>query len=425
MPQSSIAGVFTADQLAAQQRHRILLIGFNYAPELTGIGPYTTALAEHYAALGHSVRVITGIPHYPEWRPMAVAPMQPGSNPAVSRYSHFIPRRPNAAGRILYEVSWLASAGRALPRSACDVVIGVIPNLAGGMLAWLVGRSFHVPVGLILKDLLGPAALQSGYQGGGAVAGLTTAIERYLIRRADRVAVISDGFLTYLKYAGVESSRVHRVHDWAHATAPTESVSESRARLHWSDGDFVGLHAGNMGQKQGLDNVLDAARLLRGEGVRIVLAGDGNDRPRLLERARQLENDNVSFLPLQAPGQYEGMLRAADVLILNQRASVGEMSLPSKLTSYFAAGRPVVAAVASESPTARLIARAQAGVIVTPDRPAALAEALLMLKARPEIGTGLGSRGKTYAELYLSPEHALSEYEDFLEQLVNGCHMSG
>lgn len=104
-------------------------------------------------------------------------------------------------------------------------------------------------------------------------------------------------------------------------------------------------HAGNMGQKQGVGNVLEAAQLLCGDGVRIVLAGDGNDRQRLLEKACRLEIDNVSLLPLQASGQYEAMLRAADVLILNQRASVGEMSLPSKLASYPEVARRMVAGV--------------------------------------------------------------------------------
>src|SRR2546422_11098784 len=108
----------------------ILLIGINYAPELTGIGPYTTGLADHFAGQGHHVWVITGVPHYPEWR-RGRAPSKGSSNPTVSRQWHFIPRKPTAFGRMLYEASWLISGTRALWVRRPEVVIGVIPSLSG------------------------------------------------------------------------------------------------------------------------------------------------------------------------------------------------------------------------------------------------------------------------------------------------------
>src|SRR5260370_1262187 len=111
-----------------------LLIGIKYATELTGIGPYTTGLADHFAAQGHSVRVITGVPHYPEWR-RGRAPSNGSSNPRVSRQWHFVPRKPTALGRMLYESSWLVSGTRALAVRRPQVLIGVIPSLSGGALA--------------------------------------------------------------------------------------------------------------------------------------------------------------------------------------------------------------------------------------------------------------------------------------------------
>src|SRR5947209_5433679 len=147
----------------------ILLIGINYAPEVAGIAPYTTGLADHFAAQGHSVRVITGLPHYPQWR-RGPAPLNGSSNPNVSRHWHFIPGKPTALGRMLYEASWLVSGTRALAVRRPEVVIGVIPSLSGGVLAWLAGRKFGAPMGLIFQDLMGPAAAQSGYQGGRRVA---------------------------------------------------------------------------------------------------------------------------------------------------------------------------------------------------------------------------------------------------------------
>src|SRR2546425_1124780 len=112
---------------------RIVIFGINYAPELTGIAPYTTELAEHFAQLGHEVQVATGLPHYPQWRRMKVIENGSMDRVAVRRFWHYIPRHANAFGRMLYEVSWMMSASRGLVRGRYDVALGVVPSLSGGM----------------------------------------------------------------------------------------------------------------------------------------------------------------------------------------------------------------------------------------------------------------------------------------------------
>jgi glycosyltransferase involved in cell wall biosynthesis len=299
-------------------------------------------------------------------------------------------------------------------------VIGIVPSLSGALLGWLLGQRMRVPVGILFQDLLGPAAAQSGYRGGRTVAAVTRKLEGAVARRADQVAIVADGFRLYLEDLGVPMTRVLRVRNWDHLAQPLETLDQVRARVGWSSSDFVCLHAGNMGQKQGLDNVLDAADLLRDRHVKIVLAGDGNDRDRLFDRARRLRLDNVCFLGLQAAGYYEAMLRAADVLLLNQRPSVVEMSLPGKLTSYFASGRPVVAAVAIESDAAREVEQAQAGIVLRPGDPAALANALLRLRDAPQAAAEFGSKAQAYAAAHLSPPGVFSAYDEFLQRLLDG-----
>jgi glycosyltransferase involved in cell wall biosynthesis len=174
-----------------------------------------------------------------------------------------------------------------------------------------------------------------------------------------------------------------------------------------------------MGHKQGLDNLLDTAALLRDTGVRIVLAGDGNDRKRLEQRAQGLRLANLDFVELQRPGLWEETMQAADVLLVNQRASVTDMSLPSKLTSYFAAGRPVVAAASAESETAREIGAAEAGVVVPPGDPHAFREAILSLRGDASLAEKLGQHGLVYAENILSPTRVLAEYESFVDDLAS------
>lgn len=375
-----------------------------------------TRLARHLAK-NHSVTVVTGHPHYPSWR-VRHAPPEPAQNPRVIRYRHFVPGRPTTAGRGLYEMSWLGSAGRSLAaRDRYDVVLSCIPTLSAGLLAILAGRRYRAPVGLVFHDLIGAGASQSGVASarmGRSIAG----VEASLARGATRVAVLCEDFVPYLVSRGVQAERLVRFHNWGRLGQADADVEETRRRLGWRPSEFVAIHAGNMGQKQGLENLVDAASRLPDSRVRIVLAGDGNDRANLESQAQTTGMRNLTFLPLQPAGAYESMLAASDVLLLNQRAAVREMSIPSKLTAYFLAGRPIVAAVDTGSAAAREIGRAGAGVVVSPGDPAALASALLALQSTPELRHSLGQNGRRYAETVLHGDADLQDYDDFMSGLI-------
>lgn len=394
---------------------RILLFAINYHPEPTGSAPYMTRLARHLAAT-HCVTVVTGHPHYPSWRVRRAEP-EPAANPRVMRYRHFVPRRPTAAGRALYEMSWLSSAGRSLlERTPYDVVLCCIPSLSAGLLAILAGRRHRVPIGLIFHDLIGAGASQSGVASARMGRSLAAA-EASLARGASRVAVLCEDFIPYLQSRGVPPERLFRFHNWGRLGEANAGVEETRRRVGWAPSEFIALHAGNMGQKQALENAVDAAARLP-TGVRVVLAGDGNDRPHLEARAQRAGIRNLAFLPVQAAGDYESMLAAADVLLVNQRPTVTEMSIPSKLTAYFRAGRPIVAAVDLESAAAREIGRAQAGRLVPAGDAATLADAILRLKASPEIRQKLGENGRRYAQDVLYASADLDDYDRFIAELA-------
>jgi len=400
---------------------RILITSAYYWPEAAGNAPYVTGLTEYLVARGHDVVVVTGFPHYPEWRSTArgrLAAQESHAGAEVRRRWHYVPKAQSARTRGVYELSLCASGLTAVPKRRPDIVLGIVPTLSGAVLARAASALYRRPYALLFQDLLGPAAWQSGIDGGTRIASIVERMELWLVRRAAGVIVIADGFGRYFEARGVPHERIHRVRNWAQNSHDPQPVEETRRRLGWGDDDFVCLHAGNMGRKQGLQNVLEAAATLRDAKVRIVLAGDGNERIRLEEEARQRMLANLSFLPLQPPGEYEAMLCAADLLIVNQRASVGEMSLASKLTSYFIAGRPVIGAVADASETAQELRSAGAGILIAPDDPTALAEAILHLMTEPGLAATYAENGRRYAQEHLSPESVLAEYEVLLESLV-------
>ena len=239
-----------------------------------------------------------------------------------------------------------------------------------------------------------------------------------MARRAAAVGVIAAGFGPYFVAQGVDPARIYRLRNWSQDAAPSETVSQARARLGWGADEFICLHAGNMGHKQRLENVLDAAAAIRDPRTRIVLAGEGNERQKLEGIARARNLTNVSFVPPQPTGLYESMLCAADVLIVNQRASVGDMSLASKLTSYFMTSRPIVASVAATSETGREVDAAGAGILASAEDPAALAAAITWMREHPGEAAGLGAAGRAYAEENLTPGSVLAGYEAFVDRIA-------
>ena len=277
-----------------QARLRVLIIGINYRPELTSVGPYTAGLAEQLAARGDEVTVLTGLPNYPAWRiargtPRALLRSETIRGVTVIRAAHYVPAAQSAIKRGLYEGTFgltglLASLRFARP----DAILGIVPSLSGGVLARLTGQRLRVPYGLLFQDLMGRAARESGIAGGGAVAKATTAAEAWAARRARAIGVVSEGFTSYLVSLGIPERRIAHIPNWTILEPPAMTAPETRARFGWAGGDQIVLHAGNMGLKQGLEQVVEAARTAaeRGDPVRFVFSGGGNQAGAIRAAAR-------------------------------------------------------------------------------------------------------------------------------------------
>ena len=406
---------------------KILIVGINYRPETTGIAPYTSDIAEHFAAAGHRVTVITGFAHYPAWRlergERRMRATEERGGVRVLRRRHFVPETQSAFRRAAYEGTFLIHGALSRPERP-DVVFGVVPSLSGGMLARVFAARAGAPYGLIFQDLMAPAARQSGIEGGAQVAGVTAALERWAVGRARTVAIASDSFEPYLRGLGVPDDRIVSLPNWSHHRATTADRAATRARLGWPIDQTIVLHAGNMGNKQGLGQVVQAARRADelGAPVRFVLMGDGSQRAALEADARGVER--LQFLPFQPEDQVADILDAADQLLVSERSSVIDMSLPSKLTAYFAAGHAIVAAVPRDGSTAREVLRAGAGVIVPIGDPDSMNRMVADLRADPPRMAALGHAGRVYAASTLDLPTALARVDALLAQTLGTQHVA-
>ena len=272
-------------------------------------------------------------------------------------------------------------------------------------------------VGVVVQDLYSRAAVEAGsLSRSEAIA--TRLLERRLLRAADGVVAIHESFRRSLVELGVDDSRITLIRNWTHTGAATQAPADVRRALGWRDDEIVAVHAGNLGAKQGLENVVDAARLAerRSLSVRFVLLGDGHQREHLRQLGRGLST--LQFVDPLPDGVFESALAAADVLVLNERPEIAEMCVPSKLTSYFAAGRPVVAATSPRSAATVEVRASGGGVCVAPGSPGALLDAVVAIGGDGEAAVALGAQGQLFADTALAESAARRAYVEWVERLA-------
>lgn len=405
---------------------RILVVSIHYAPEAAGNAPYVTGFAEYLAYLGNDVHVLTGMPCYPSWRVnreyrRMVWRRERLNGVTVHRRRQYVPRSPSVLRRALMETTARVTGSVAVTTVAADVVVGVVPTVADGLIAASIARSRGIPYGLVFQDLVSVGASQSGVASH-HLTPLLTRLERHMVSRAATVGIVANGFRSHIEALGVPPYRIIRLRNWNRLDPSSQDPWATRRLLQLPEDTVLCVHAGNMGAKQALKNVIECARLAqeRCPRLRFLLLGDGSQRVALTRQIEQYQLWNTTLMDPQPDHAYSNILRAADILILNQRHTLTDMSLPSKLTAYFAAGRPIVAAVRSESEAAREVQAAQAGIICDPEAPSGMLRVLEDLADDPSRRERLGASGARYCRRHLEPPGALSQWVQMVESLAAG-----
>jgi colanic acid biosynthesis glycosyl transferase WcaI len=405
---------------------RILVLGTNYTPEKTAIAPFTTGLCEHLAEKGHDVTVVTAFPYFPEWR------VQEGyrghlyktelvKKVRVRRVWHFVPSRAsNLLQRLAHDLSFTFNAfWAALFTWDFDVLYCSFPPPTLALTAYVLAKLHGKPYVIKLADLASDAALATGILKEGFAVRLARAIEGFAYRNADVVVCLCQPFIERLVSRGIDRQKLQLIPDWGDTQGvfPILNATTFRSANGFSSGQFLVMHTGNMGKKQDLMNLVRAAELSKDRAELMwLLVGQGEERSAIEEALNHRRLKNIRLLPLQPAEALAEMYSAADVLVLNQRAAVVDAVIPSKLLTYMAAGRTVLAAVSDKSETARYIERAECGLIVHPEDPAALVDAVLALRKAPALRERFGTNARAYVVQHFTKEKVLREYDLFFSR---------
>jgi colanic acid biosynthesis glycosyl transferase WcaI len=374
------------------------------------------------AEAGFDVRVITAFPHYPAWAisegysGRTVTEMLSGVH--VKRVRPFMPSKLNGLNRLFLEVRFGVRAVFS-KWGKPDVLVLVSPALFATAVVLIRARlSINRPSIVVwVQDLYSLGVTETGALGG--LGGRAMAIfESVVLNRADLVVAIHNRFKRYISSAlDVPEEKIAVVRNWTHLPSISVNRVDYRTKFGWGD-ETVVLHAGNMGAKQALENVVAAARLadVDESPVRFVLLGNGNQREAIVARA--VGAVRIEFLGSLNDEDFQGAMSAADILLVNEKPGVSEMAVPSKLTSYFSASRPVIAATDAGSITAEEIEVSNAGVRADAGDPRALLDAVLDLRRHPERAEQHGQCGAEFQKRVLSSHSAIAQYAEIINSLA-------
>ena len=403
-------------------RMRILVLGINYWPEETGIGPVTVSRCEYLASRGHDVTMCTSFPYYPEWRIAEpyrgkLRSVETRNGVRIVRSWLWVPESVTSAKRVAHEASFIfTSTLSALGVGRPDVIFVLSPPL--GLAASVIGlkKLWRVPYVYDVQDLQPDAAAELGMLRNRTLLRFLYRLEKAAYENAAVVTTLTSGMRERIIAKGIPAEKVVLIR---HGADPelfrlTEDSAPDFRQRYGFNGDFLVSHTGNMGIKQGLDVLLGAAEQMRDTGAKFLLVGDGADRPRLEQMAAERGLRNVHFMPLLERKDFHGLLMASDVCVITQQKSVSDIVFPSKSVTLLAAGRPVVASVNDGSEVARAMRTSGGGTVVEPENAGALSSELKRLQANPHLRTQMAISGRSYAEQTWVAEKTLSALEDAL-----------
>ncbi len=404
---------------------RILMITQFFQPEPTMKG---LPFAQELRRRGHEVEVLTGFPNYPGGK------VYPGyrirawqceeiDGIRVIRVPLYPSHNQSSIRRVLNYVSFAVAAaivGVWSVRKA-DVAYVYHPPGTIGLPAAVIRACRGIPFVYDIQDLWPDTIAATGMLNNSLVLRMMAVWCRVVYRVASRITVLSKGFKRVLVSRGVPSDKIEVVYNWCDDSAISQEQPCSQLATELGlAGRFNVVFTGTMGLAQGLDTVLDAAKMLDGQDptVQLVLVGGGVESERLKTRAVEMGLPNILFLPRRPQAEIGAILALADVLLVHLNDQpLFKITIPSKVQAYMAAGRPILCAVGGDAND--LVAESGGGAVCQPQDPAALVDAILDLRAMPEDRLRiLGENGRRFYESKLSLMNGVSRFEAIFQSVV-------
>lgn len=413
---------------------RILFIGYNFSPELTGIGKYSGEMMHWLAEKGYTCTVLTGYPYYPNWRVQEpyrknrflykkeVKQFTSGGRLVVIRCPMYIPGKPNTLKRMILDFSFFATVLMVIVplifSKKFDWVISVAPSFQFGLLGVLYKRIKGARHLYHIQDLQIEAAHELGLFKTDKLLKAFYSVENYIFKHTDIISSISEGMIRRIEKKTFQPVKLFP--NWTDISNfhPITPNTPLKKKFGFKESDWIVLYSGALGEKQGIESILIAAKeLATFSDLKFIVCGNGPFKERLKGLAVQLKLDNLFFLPLQPKEIFNEFLNMADLHLVLQKEKASDLVMPSKLTTILAIGGLSLTTANSDSSLHKLIDKFKMGLLVPAENQEALIEAIQDAFQDRNSGKyrSLRESARSYAIKYLCKERVMETFENQLD----------
>jgi len=404
---------------------RILFFTHYYPPEVNAPASRTSEHCRAWAQAGCDVTVVTCAPNHPNGKVypgyrnrLWQVEMQDGVR--IVRLWTYLAANQGFAPRVLNYLSYMTAAILALPfLPKADVVVSTSPQFFCGLVGWFARTVKRAPWVLEIRDLWPESIVAVGAMKKGRAIRFLEWLERFAYRRADAIISVTRGFVPDLAARCGDAGKIAVFMNGADLSAFTKSAdSEEVKRKLGLGGKFVAAYVGTHGMAHGLDTILEAAELLKGDPrFAFLMAGGGAEEARLRAARDARGLDNVVMLGQRPKPEMPGLWSATDAsLILLKRSDTFKTVYPSKMSEAMAMQCPIILGVEGEAK--EVLQAAGAGIAITPESAEELAAAVQKLADDPALAEAYGGAGRAYADQNLDRAKVAARFLAMLREVA-------
>ena len=300
------------------------------------------------------------------------------------------------------------------------VILVYSPPLPLAAFSIILGRLKNIPVVVNIQDIYPQTVIDVGLLKNKFLITMFKKIERFVYKNADIITVHSEGNKNFIVKSGANKNKVKVIYNCSDIDyIKPMSRNNEFSRKYKLNKKFVVSYAGILSYHQGLDTIIEAAKLLETyEDIHFLIAGDGFYKEKLVKKIKNLNLKNITLLPFQPKEKYKLLLASSDISLVTLREDIKTPVVPGKLHNIMAAGRAVIACVPKISDAVNIIKKADCGICIEPNNPKKLADAILNLHKDKQKLKKFGRNGRMFAEKNFSLKTFVGEYEKIFRNII-------
>jgi len=399
-------------------KKKVLILGINFSPELTGIGKYTGEMVDWLVEKDYEVTMVTSFPYYPNWsvqKPYSgktyKKEVERDGKLNVYRCPMYVPLNPTGGRRVLQEFTFLLSSFfvvfHLLFKKKHQQIFVMAPPFHLGFLALFYRFFKGGKIDYHIHDMQIEAARQLKIIKAEVVFKILFKLEKYILDRVDYVSTISGGMKA--KVQKKVKKDIIMFPNWVDTQKlyPLNNRGDLKRSWGYQVNDKIILYSGSIGEKQGLQSLIPIAKSLEKYSfIKFIICGIGPYKEQLMKLAADAKLSNISFLPLQPLDQFNNLLNLADVHLVLQKKNAADLMLPSKLTGILSSGGLALVTADPGTSLYKAVVDHKMGVVIPSEDDRALKDAIFDCCISDHTSETL--KGRRYAEKYLNKNQILS-----------------